>query len=62
MTEFEKALMNRDELTEEEAHAELEQAQADAADIVADGDYDAMEELLMDYGLEMDYLFDVLGL
>lgn len=62
MTEFEKALMNRDGLTEEEAHAELEQAQADAADIVADGDYDAMEELLMDYGLEMDYLFDVLGL
>ena len=62
MTEFEKALMNMDGLTEEEAHAELEQAQADAADIVADGDYDAMEELLMDYGLEMDYLFDVLGL
>jgi len=61
MTAFEKVLMKRDGMTEEEARAELEYVKEEINDLVACGDYEGVEDLLMyDYGLEMDYILDIL--
>ena len=59
MTEFEKVLMERDGLTEAEAKEERKRARAEFYEALED--YDDVEEMLMcDYGLEMDYIFDLI--
>ena len=55
-------LMERDELTEEEAREQVE----DAVDVINDimengGSYEEAEDVLLeDLGLETDYIFDLL--
>ena len=55
-------LMERDELTEEEAREQVEEAAELINEIVASGgSYEEAEEILLDdLGLEMDYIFDLL--
>ena len=55
-------LMERDELTEEEAREQVEEAAELINEIVAGGgSYEEAEEILLDdLGLEMDYIFDLL--
>ena len=64
MTEFEKVLMDRDGLSAEEANIELQNATESALEILDNEDlssYDEIEDMLaMEYGLEMDYIFDLL--
>lgn len=61
MTAFEKVLMKRDGMTEEEAREELKYVKEEINDLIACGDYEGVEDLLMyDYGLEMDYILDIL--
>ena len=55
-------LMERDELTEEEAREQVEEAAELINEIVASGgSYEEAEEILLDdLGLEMDYIFYLL--
>ena len=55
-------LMERDELTEEEAGEQVEDAVEAINDILANGgSYEEAEDVLLeDLGLEMDYIFDLL--
>jgi hypothetical protein len=55
-------LMERDELTEEEAREQVGEAAELINEIVASGgSYEEAEEILLDdLGLEMDYIFDLL--
>ena len=54
MNEIVRILMNRDEMTEEEA----EEVVAEAKELIADGENP--EEILYDLGLEPDYIFDLI--
>lgn len=65
MTDFEKVLMNRDGMSREEAKAERQRARAELQEYLAEGEtfstYEDIEDMLLyDYGLEMDYIFDLL--
>jgi hypothetical protein len=62
MTEFEKVIMNRDEVSAEEAKRQRDEAREELYAMLEDGDsYDDIEDMLMyDYGLEMDYIFDLI--
>lgn len=62
MTDFEQALMNRDGLTESEAKKARQEAREEFYRMMDDeGDYDDVSEfLLSEYGLEMDYIFDLI--
>lgn len=61
MTAFEKILMKRDGLTEEEAREERKYAKEEIAELVAFEDYEGVEDFLAgEYGLEMDYIFDLI--
>ena len=62
VTEFEKVLMNRDNMTKEEAHEERKNASEMLFDMLEDGaGYEEVEDVLMcEYGLEMDYIMDLL--
>ena len=62
VTEFEKVLMNRDGMTKEEAHKEYRNASEMLFDMLEDGaGYEEVEDALMcEYGLEMDYIMDLL--
>ena len=53
-------LMERDELTEEEAREQVEDAVEAINDILENGgSYEEAEDVLLeDLGLEMDYIFD----
>ena len=55
-------LMERDELTEEEAREQVEDAVEAINDILDNGgSYEEAEDVLSeDLGLEMDYIFDLL--
>ena len=55
-------LMERDELTEEEAREQVEDAVEAINDIMENGgSYEEAEDVLLeDLGLEMDYIFDLL--
>ena len=55
-------LMERDELTEEEAREQVEDAAQSINDIMENGgSYEEAEDVLLeDLGLEMDYIFDLL--
>ena len=54
--------MNRDGLTESEAKAEHKRAKEEFYNYINDdASYDDIEDMLLDeYGLEMDYLFDLI--
>lgn len=61
MTDFEKALMNRDGLTESEARAEHKRAKERFYNYINDdANYGDIEDLLEEYGLEIDYIFDLI--
>lgn len=62
VTEFEKVLMNRDNMTKEEAHKKYQNASEMIFDMLEDGaGYEEVEDALMcEYGLEMDYIMDLL--
>lgn len=62
MTEFEKALIHRDEISKTEAKKEKKKARQALYDILDNGgDYDDVEDMLAgDYGLEMDYVLDLI--
>lgn len=62
MTEFEKVLMNRDGLTESEAKAERKRAREEFYNYISDdASYDNIEDMLLEeYGLEIDYIFDLI--
>lgn len=62
MTDFEKALMSRDGVDEEEAKAERRRAREELYDMLENGDgYDDVEDMMMcEYGLEMDYILDLI--
>ena len=54
MNRVEEILMNRDGMTQEEAHA----LRLECAEALENGDYEAIQEYLE---LEDDYIYDVLG-
>ena len=62
VTEFEKVLINRDNMTKEEAYKEYQNASEMLFDMLEDGaGYEEVEDVLMcEYGLEMDYIMDLL--
>lgn len=62
MTEFERTLRMRDKLGREEAKRQRQEARESLYDILDNGgSYDDVEDMLAgDYGLEMDYIFDLL--
>ena len=62
MTEFEKAIMNRDEVSAEEAKRQRNEAREELYAMLEEGDsYNDIEDMLLcDYGLEMDYIFDLI--
>ena len=62
MTDFENAIMNRDGLSKAEARRQKNEAREALYEILEDsGSYDDVEDMLAyDYGLEMDYIFDLL--
>lgn len=62
VTEFEKVLINRDNMTKAEAHKERQNASEMLFDMLEDdAGYEEVEDMLMcEYGLEMDYIMDLL--
>lgn len=62
MTEFEQVLVNRDRMTKEEAKAERRRAKEAFYELMAEGaSYDDIEDMMLgDYGLEMDYITDII--
>lgn len=56
-----KILMERDDLTEEEANDLSNECKEDMQQAVASGDYEYAEACMKDYlGLEPDYIFDII--
>lgn len=56
-----KILIERDNMTREEAEHLLNQVRDEMNDAIAEGDYDLAEDIMYsDLGLEMDYIMDVL--
>ena len=56
-----KILMERDGITEDEAKAEVNLFRESAMEAIEDGDYEEVEEMLMmDLGLEPDFIFDLI--
>lgn len=62
MKHIEDVLKARDRLTSEEAKEETSEIRSTVWDMLGDGaDYDDIEEMMMDdYGLEMDYIMDLI--
>lgn len=62
MTDFEQTLMNRDRISKAEAKRQKAIARETLYNMLADdADYDDIEEMMMyDYGLEMDYIDDLI--
>lgn len=62
MTEFEKVMIDRDNMSDKQAVEEKQKAKENLYNILAEGgDYDDVEEMMLEeYGLEMDYIFDLL--
>lgn len=58
-----KILMDRDGLTKEEATELVKETREAVEEVCASGNYSEAEEIIAsELGLEMDYVFDVLGL
>ena len=62
MTDFEKVLMKRDGLDEQEAAQSRKEAMEAFYDIMDNGgSYDDVEDMMSCmYGLEMDFIFDIM--
>ena len=62
MTDFEKVLMNRDGMTAKEAKKARDKAEQKVYAILNEGGgYDDVEDMMYsEYGLEMDYITDIL--
>lgn len=62
MDSMKDVLKNRDGITENEATNEVNNARESLYDIIENGgSIDDVEDMMMcDYGLEMDYIFDLL--
>lgn len=62
MTAFEKALINRDGISKEEAKRQREEATDAIYEALGSGaSYDEVEDILAsNYGLEMDYVLDLI--
>ena len=62
MTEFETVLMRRDNITKSQAKKEYNEAKRSLYNILEEGgSYEEVEDMLLsDYGLEMDYIMDLL--
>lgn len=62
MNSFEEVMMNRDKLSREESIQRRREARAELYRILEEGgDYDDVEEMMADeYGLEMDYIMDLM--
>ena len=60
MTTIEKILMERDGITKEEAKETMEERRAEFDECIAMGDYCSAEEVMLEYGFEMDYIFDMI--
>ena len=62
MTEFEKVMMDRDNMTREEAREEREMISDEITSAIESGaSYSEIEDILLyDCGLEMDYIFDLI--
>ena len=61
MNEIKRILMDRDELTSNEADRELSMMREEFYNIAeSGGSLDDVEELLYSEGLELDYIFDLL--
>ena len=62
MTDFEKVMMNRDGMTAKEAQEARNKAEHEVYAILeGGGGYDDVEDLMYgEYGLEMDYIMDLL--
>lgn len=61
MTNMEKILMDRDKLSQGEARQVCNTMREEVYDIIdRNGSYDDVEDLLCEYGFEMDYIFDIL--
>lgn len=62
MDSMKNVLKNRDGITENEAINEVNNARESLYDIIENGgSIDDVEDMMMcDYGLEMDYIFDLL--
>jgi flagellar basal body-associated protein FliL len=62
MTDFEKTLMKRDGIDREEARRMRQEAREEINAMLEDGEsYEEIEDMLLcDYGLEMDYIFDLI--
>lgn len=62
MTEFEQVIMNRDGLTKVEAKRARNKAEETLYAILEEGGgYDDVEDMMYsEYGLEMDFIFDLL--
>ena len=56
-----QVFMSRDGMTAKEATAQVNEIREQVSEILdGGGSYNEVEELLYDYGLEMDYVFDFL--
>ncbi|MDZ7316233.1 MAG: hypothetical protein ONB24_08945, partial [candidate division KSB1 bacterium] len=61
MLEIKKILIERDGLSPDEADREIAEAKADLLDLIESGQYDAVDEYFLDrFGLEADYLFELI--
>lgn len=62
MDNMKNVLMNRDGMNEVEATKEMNNARSELYDIIeSGGNIDDVEDMLMcDYGLELDYIMDLL--
>jgi hypothetical protein len=55
-------IMKRDNMAKEDAQCLFDDARAEAEDAVLEGGLCAVEDILSDYfGLEPDYVFDLIG-
>lgn len=54
-------LMKRDHNTKEEAESRLAECRRLCDECLVSGDYESMEDMIYsEFGLEMDYIFDIL--
>lgn len=62
MTEFERVLMERDNMTRAEAKEARKEAREEIMEMIEDGaSYDDVADMLAgEYMLEMDYIFDLI--
>lgn len=57
MNEIIKVIMERDDMSEEEARELVNNIRAEAEPFIIEGDFQAVEDLLLDdLGLELDYM------